>query len=288
MPDTIIAVNDFSYIYPNTQNRVLENITFTVSKGDFIGILGCNKAGKSTLCQSLVGVLPYLLGGSWEGDVIVDGVNLDETKGAKATDVIGIVFQDAESQFTQETVEDEIAFAMCNFGYARELMTERIKIASTACGLRDMLDRSPFRLSGGQQQRLAVACVLALQPQVVILDESTSQLDPIGRDEVFTLVSELNQNGTTIIMVDHNIEKIAQYVNKVMVLHEGKLVAYDDTSVVFQMREELNRLPIRIPEVTEASLRLKDDLGLVFDNAPLNLDDAEKLFRSAKKEGGLS
>ena len=138
-------------------------------------------------------------------------------------------------------MEDELAFAMCNFGYEREVMRERILYASKACGLEDMLNRSPLKLSGGQQQRLAIACILALQPRVIILDESTSQLDPLGRDEVFQLVTKLHAKGTTVIMVDHNIEKIAEYADKVLVLHEGKVVVYDDTHKVFQQKELFNQ-----------------------------------------------
>ena len=219
------------------------------------------------------------------GEIIVDGKSLNDTKGAGATDVIGIVFQDAESQFTQETVEDEISFAMCNFGYSRELMRERILYASEACGLRDMLDRSPFKLSGGQQQRLAIACILALQPRVIVLDESTSQLDPVGRDEVFNLITKLHAAGSTVIMVDHNIEKIAEYVNKVLVLYEGKVVEFDETHKVFQNKEKLNAHNVRIPQITDAALQLKDQLEIT--EAPIRMEEAKLVFDRYKREVGI-
>jgi len=282
MKKPIIEVKDYSYVYENTENKVLDNINFEIEEGDFVGIIGCNRAGKSTLCQSLVGILPFTMGGSWEGEIIVDGKSFNETKGVGATDVIGIVFQDAESQFTQETVEDEISFAMCNFGYSRELMRERILYASEACGLRDMLNRSPFKLSGGQQQRLAIACILALQPRLIILDESTSQLDPIGRDEVFSLITKLHAAGSTVIMVDHNIEKIAEYVNKVLVLHEGKVIEYDETNKVFQNKEKLNAYNVRIPQITDAALQLKEQLGI--KEAPIRMEQAKSVFAMYKKE----
>lgn len=180
-------------------------------------------------------------------------------------------------------MEDEIAFAMCNFGYSRELMRERILYASEACGLRNMLDRSPFKLSGGQQQRLAIACILALQPKVIILDESTSQLDPIGRDEVFGLITKLHAAGSTVIMVDHNIEKIAEYVNKVLVLHDGKVIEFDDAGKVFQKKDKLNAHDVRVPQVTDAALQLKDKLG--FKEAPITLEQAKSVFAGYKKEG---
>lgn len=276
MRKPIIEVKDFSYIYPQSTEVVLDKINLEIYEGDFVGIIGCNKAGKSTLCQSMVGVLPHLLGGQWDGGIVVDGISLNETKGQGATDVIGIVFQDAECQFTQETVEDEIAFAMCNFGIDREEMRRRIINAATDCGLINMLDRSPFKLSGGQQQRLAVACILALQPRVIILDESTSQLDPIGRDEVFALVTELHKKGRTIIMVDHNIEKIAEYVNKLIVIHKGKVVVTGDVNEAFQDLDLLTKYSVRVPQVTEATLRLK---GIHKERmAPTKLCDAKDLY----------
>ncbi|HHT88041.1 MAG TPA: ABC transporter ATP-binding protein [Clostridiales bacterium] len=281
----IIEVKGYSFVYENTTKKVLDNVSFVINEGDFVGIIGRNRSGKSTLCESLVGILPFVMGGSWEGEIIVDGKSLNDTKGAGATDVIGIVFQDAESQFTQETVEDEISFAMCNFGYSRELMRERILYASEACGLRDMLDRSPFKLSGGQQQRLAIACILALQPRVIVLDESTSQLDPVGRDEVFNLITKLHAAGSTVIMVDHNIEKIAEYVNKVLVLYEGKVVEFDETHKVFQNKEKLNAHNVRIPQITDAALQLKDQLEIT--EAPIRMEEAKLVFDRYKREVGI-
>ena len=276
MANEIIRVEQFSYGYEGAKSLALKKISFTVREGEFIGIIGCNKAGKSTLCQALVGVLPYVLGGRWEGTIHVAGKNLEDSQGNSAADVIGIVFQDAESQFTQETVEDEIAFAMCNFGYERALMRQRVEEASRACGLYDMLARSPFRLSGGQQQRLAVACILALQPRVIILDESTSQLDPIGRNEVFTLVQQLHEQGSTIIMVDHNIEKIAEYANRVLVMHEGELRMDGSVREVFGNLPELRELVVRAPQVTRAADAFRD--RIVAGALPVNLEQAKTSF----------
>ena len=283
MSNPIISVENFSYIYPNTNTKVLDSVSFTVEENDFLGIVGCNKAGKSTLCTALVGVIPYTIGGKWEGSIHVDGKDLEASKGTGASSVIGIVFQEAESQFTQETVEDEIAFAMCNFGYPRELMEQRVREAAEACGVLSLLDRSSFRLSGGQQQRVAIACMLALRPRVIILDESTSQLDPIGRDEVFSLVKKLHETGSTIIMVDHNIEKIAQYAGKLLILHQGKVVEYGEVRSVFQKKEALDNYKIRIPQVTEASLNL--GLSLEDGTAPIKLSEAVDMFQKAKGGG---
>lgn len=277
MSKPIIELKDYSYRYSSDEELALKHLTFTIHEGDFIGIVGCNRAGKSTLCKSVVGIVPFVFGGDWDGEILVDGKSMNETHGKGVMDVVGIVFQDAESQFTQQTVEDEIAFAMCNFGYEHALMRERIQFAAGACGLSGMLDRSPYRLSGGQQQRLAVACILALQPRVIILDESTSQLDPLGRDEIFRLVGQLHKAGKTIIMVDHNIEKIAETVDKVLVLHEGELVAYDDPHKVFADKQNMNSHFVRLPQVTDAALALRGQLGEM-PALPVTLDEAVPLF----------
>ena len=285
MSKPIIEVKDYSYRYASTEELVLKNITFTVNEGDFVGVVGCNRAGKSTLCKSIVGIFPFVSCGDWSGEIVIDGKSLNDTKGNGTTDVVGIVFQDAESQFTQQTVEDEIAFAMCNFGYERNQMRERVKFAAEACGLMGMLDRSPYHLSGGQQQRLAVASILALQPRVIILDESTSQLDPIGRDEIFRLVGELHRLGKTVIMVDHNIEKIADTVDKVVVLHEGELVAYDEPHIVFGNKNLLNEHFVRVPQVTDAAIALHDRLSIDV-RLPITLQEATPIF-ALLTQGGV-
>ena len=279
MSNPIIELKNFSFRYEGSTDVVLKNVELTINEGDFVGIVGCNRAGKSTLCKCLVGILPFVMGGQWDGEIIVDGKSFNETKGENSSDTIGIVFQDAESQFTQPTVEDELAFAMCNFGFPKELIRERILYAAEACGLMELLDRSPFRLSGGQQQRLAVACILALQPRVLILDESTSQLDPVGRDDIFRLVGELHKQGKTVIMVDHNIEKIAECVDKVLVLHEGNLVAYDAPNKVFCQKELLNKNNVRSPQVTDAALAMKEQLKIEGD-LPVYLEEAIPVFQS--------
>lgn len=284
MSKPIIELRDYSYRYSADDELALKHLTFSINEGDIVGVVGCNRAGKSTLCKSIVGIVPFVFGGEWDGEILVDGKSMNETHGDGVTDVIGIVFQDAESQFTQSTVEDEIAFAMCNFGYDRALMRERIRFASEACGLSNMLDRSPYRLSGGQQQRLAVACILALQPRVIILDESTSQLDPIGRDEIFRLVTQLHKDGRTIIMVDHNIEKIAETVDKVLVLHEGELIAYDEPHKVFADKGLLNFHSVRLPQVTDAALALRTKLGNTA-TVPLTLEEAVPMFAPLSNGG---
>lgn len=281
MGKTAIKLEDFTYYYKDAEEPALKNVTFEIQQGELIGVIGCNKSGKSTLCIAMAGVVPYSLGGKWDGTVAVMGEDLEESAGGSAPQHVGIVFQDAESQFTQETVEDEMAFAMCNQGIEQQEMHRRVEEVSKKCHLYDMLDRSPLRLSGGQQQRLAVAGILSLNPEIIILDESTSQLDPIGRDEVFSLVSDLHKEGKTVIMVDHNVEKLAEYVDKILVLDKGEVVLFDETRKVFAQRDKLEKYKIRVPQVTAAALALQKKYP--FEQVPINLTEAIDQF----EKGGL-
>lgn len=278
----IVELKNYTYLYRGSNSHALSHVTARIEKGDFVGVLGCNGAGKTTLCKSIAGILPYVVGGSWEGEIDVDGKSLQDSGGTHAVGLVGIVLQNAESQFTQPTVEDEIAFALCNFGYERTLMRQRVAFAAKACGLTAVLGRSPYQLSGGQQQRLAIACVLALQPQVMILDETTSQLDPEGRDEIFRLVGKMNQEGKTIIMAEHDVERLAEFASKLLVLDKGSLVAFAPTSDVLGNVELLLKHHVRVPQVTEAAFRLRSQLPSM-RRLPIDLEEATAVFEVWKR-----
>lgn len=282
--DIVLALRDFSYVYPETEKLVLREVSLEIPRGSFVGVTGANRAGKSTLCSALTGIIPFVLGGRYQGALTVNGVEISDENAASVTETVGIVFQDAESQFSQETVEDEIAFGMCNLGVPREEMKKRIGRVARECSLAGLLSRSPFALSGGQQQRVAVACMLALRPQVIILDETTSQLDPIGRQEVFRLARELHREGYTIVMVDHNIEKLAEYASRLMVVKDGGLALHGPAAEVLQKREELEAAGIRLPQVTRAAAELAPDRR---GSWPVELGGAETFFREeARAHGG--
>lgn len=281
MGHTILKLEDFSYVYPTMEDTVLKDINFEVHKGDFVGIIGRNKSGKSTLCTALVGLIPFVLGGKWQGNLYIKGEAINDRNVINITNTLGIVFQDAESQFSQESVEDEIAFAMCNLGISKEDMLIRMEEVVTSCNLTDLIDRSPYQLSGGQQQRLAVACMLALRPEVIIFDETTSQLDPIGRDEVFKIANEMHEQGYTIIMVDHNIEKLAQYSSHLAVLYDGELKLYGHTKEIIQKRDELKELSIRLPQVSEAAFQLKSFYHI--NHLPIDIEEANEMLKEENR-----
>ncbi len=279
MQQPIVCLKEFSYIYPQSEKLALDNITIDIAQGSFVGIIGPNRAGKSTLVSSLSGLTPFVLGGQYNGSFCVKGEEITDDNAENVTKTVGVVLQDAESQFSQESVEDEIAFGMCNLGVPYEEMKARMGVVAKSCNLEAFMDRSPLQLSGGQQQRVAVACMLALRPEVIILDETTSQLDPIGRDEVFKIAKDLHTQGYTIIMVDHNIEKLAQYSSHLAVVHEGKLVMYDETATVLQQKETLDVAGIRMPQVTQAASCLYPQLQ---GQWPINLEQAVAFFNQQK------
>lgn len=257
----IVAVDNLRYRYPRRSSLALDGISFTAEAGEFIGIVGANSSGKSTLCHALVGLVPHFYKGAIGGSVVVAGLDVHKTPVVEVSRRVGLVFQNPFTQITgaKLTVYEEAAFGLEYTGVPREEMLVRIERALKLLGLWELRERSPFALSGGQMQRLAIASVLAMEPDVLVLDEPTSQLDPSGTREVFDAVAALCDQGMTVIMAEHDIELLAAHANRLLVLHEGTLVA-DDTprnvlsSVALGARSTVQVVPV--PPVTEAAAAL--------------------------------
>ena len=269
-----IIAEHLKYKYPLTDKLALNDISFEVEEGDFIGIIGKNSSGKSTLCQALVGLVPHFYKGAYGGKVIVDGLEVKEHDVSEISQKVGIVFQNPFTQVTGSkiSVYEEVSFGLENMGLGRREMIERIDFSLHLLGIYEFKDRHPFDLSGGQMQRMAIACIIAMDPGVIILDEPTSQLDPQGAKEVFQAVQSLSRQGMTVIMVEHKIEKIAEYCNKVAVLKEGKLVAFDTPSIIFS-RDDIDDLEILPPIYTKVckSLGVKKYYPVTLDEATIAL-----------------
>ncbi len=246
-----IIVENLKYKYPLTERLALNDISFDVEEGEFIGIIGKNQSGKSTLCQAIVGLVPHFYKGAYGGKVLVDGMVVKETDINSLSLKAGIVFQNPFTQITGSklTVYEEIAFGLENMGIDRKQMIERIDYALELLDIYKYKDRNPFDLSGGQMQRMAIASIIAMKPQVIILDEPTSQLDPQGSEEVFKAVQSLSKEGMTIIMVEHKIEKIAKYTNRVILLNDGKLVDFNSPEKIFA-RDDMEELGVAPPVFT--------------------------------------
>lgn len=249
---SLIEIKNLKYRYPHAKKLALDGIDFVVQRGEFIGIIGENKSGKSTLCQAFAGLVPTLFRGAYGGKILIDGLEVAKVPIAELCQKVGLVFQNPFNQLSgaKDTVFGEVAFGLQNLGVPREEIFQRVEENLKLLDIEAYRDRNPFDLSGGQTQRVAIASILAMRPQVIILDEPTSQLDPQGSEEVFRVVEKLTKTGITIIMVEHKMEKIASYCDRILLLHEGKQVAYDTPERIFS-RDDLHELGIRPPVYTQ-------------------------------------
>lgn len=247
-----IIVENLKYKYPLTKDLALKGISFQVEKGEFIGIIGKNLSGKSTLCQALVGLVPHFYKGGYGGKVIVDGIEVGKSEISEISGKVGIVFQNPFTQVTGSklTVYEEIAFGLENMGIERTEMKKRIDYSLNLLDIYKYKDRNPFDLSGGQMQRMAIAGIIAMKPEIIVLDEPTSQLDPQGSEEVFKAIQNLSHEGMTVIMVEHKMEKIAKYSDRVMLLNEGEIVDFDIPEKIFS-RDDLESLGVAVPAFTK-------------------------------------
>ena len=246
-----LEVEHLKYRYPHTKKLALDDISFTAEKGEFIGIIGENGAGKSTLSQAFCGLVPQFYKGAYGGKVTVDGIAAATTPTAELCKKVGLIFQNPFNQLSgaKDTVWDEVAFGLENFGVPAEQIHERLDKVLHQLDIWQFREKNPFDLSGGQMQRVAIASVLAMEPEILLLDEPTSQLDPQGSEEVFHTVELLAQTGITIFMIEQKMEKLASYCDKILLLHEGKQIAFDTPEKIFA-RPDLAELGICPPYVT--------------------------------------
>ncbi|MDO5834124.1 MAG: energy-coupling factor transporter ATPase [Lachnospiraceae bacterium] len=271
---SLIEVKDLKYRYPGTTELALDGVSFTVEKGEFIGIAGENGAGKSSLSQALLGLIPQFYKGAYGGSVTVCGMDARNTPVSELCRHVGLVFQNPFNQLSgaKDTVYDEVGYGLQNLGFPPEEIRTRVESVLRCFGIWEYRDRNPFDLSGGQLQRVAICSVLAMNPDVLILDEPTSQLDPEGSEEVFHTVDELTKMGITIIMIEQKIEKLAGYCDRVLLMHQGQVVDYDTPRKIFS-REDLYDLGVNPPAYT----RFARANALVFEDGTLPVTHAETL-----------
>ena len=267
-----IIVEGLKYKYPSAEALALNDLSFEVEQGEFIGIIGKNSAGKSTLCQAIVGLVPHFYKGAYGGKVLVDGLEVKNHSLAETSLKVGMVFQNPFTQVTgsKMTVYEEIAFGLENIGIPRAEIIERIDDVLKLLKIEHVKDHNPFDLSGGQMQRMAIASIIAMKPDVLVFDEPTSQLDPEGSEEVFRAIQSLSQQGITVIMAEHKMEKIAQFCDRVVLLDNGKMVDFDTPEKVFS-REDLEEYGVVAPVFTRVCKALGVKKG---DFYPVTLEDA--------------
>jgi energy-coupling factor transporter ATP-binding protein EcfA2 len=283
--DASVRVEGLIYGYPG-HAPVLHDIDLKVMKGEMFGIIGPIGAGKSTLCKALNGLVPHFYGGTYGGSVIVSGMDTMKHTVAELSLRVGLVFQEPTNQFSgvSTRVDEEVAFGMSMMGFDRQEMSSRIADALKQVGLEGLEDRSPYELSGGQQQRLAIATVLAVRPEVIVMDEPTAQLDPVGKTEVLETMHALNKEGYTIIVAEHEIEELATFADRIIALNEGRIMLEGSARGVLTQIGQLRKIGVDPPSVTELSHLLADQAALRPEKYPITLDEAVALYRDLLRE----
>lgn len=221
-----IELKNVTYTYPLAEEPSVRDISAVMERGKFYSILGANGSGKTTLCNILRGFIPNFYQGEMSGEVIFDGKNLQEHEMGELASKIGYVFQNPFNQITgaRDTVYGEIAYGLENFGVPVPEIRDRVDQIMELTNITYLRDKNPFELSGGQQQRVAFASVLVLEPDMFVIDEPTSQLDPRETERVFDIILKMKEMGKTIVLVEHKMELVAQYSDEVLVLEDGRLI----------------------------------------------------------------
>jgi energy-coupling factor transporter ATP-binding protein EcfA2 len=277
MSEPLAVVDNISYQYPRADRFGLTDLSLTVGRGEFVGLIGPTGAGKTTLCLAFNGIVPQFYGGRFFGYVRVAGLDTLECPVSALARHVGQVLQDPEIQLIATSVENEVAFALENIGLPRNQMRERIAWALDAVRLSGAERRHPQELSGGQKQRLAIAAGLAMQPDLLVLDEPTAQLDPVGAQEVFATVHELNRElGIAILLASHAAEELAEYADRLVLLAEGKIVTQGTPDEVYGQVDLLRRHHLRPPQVATTFYLIGG--GQPNGRIPVRLSDGLRAF----------
>ncbi len=279
-----IQINHLNYIYnPGTtyEKKALDDITLKIGGGEFIGMIGHTGSGKSTLIQHLNGLLRPT-----SGQILIDGEDTgrDGYPMRELRCKVGLVFQYPEYQLFESDVLTDVSFGPKNQGLSVEAAREKAREAMRSVGLDESCEsRSPFNLSGGQKRKVAIAGILAMEPQVLVLDEPTAGMDPCGRDEILELLKKLHkERGITVILVSHSMEDVANYVRRIIVLDEGRILYDDKPASVFSHVKELEDIGLAVPQVSYVMAALKED-GWDVDTSVTTIDEAAACILDAMK-----
>ena len=256
----MIEIQELTFKYTDSKQNALENISLEIEKGDFVGIIGESGAGKTTFCSCLNGLIPHHYTGDFYGSVKIEGQDTFEIKPDKLALKVGSVFQDIESQIVSYFVEDEILFGLENFGVPAEQIEGRITEALEALDISELRHREISTLSGGQKQKVVFAAILALQPEYLVLDEPTGELDPASSRQIFELLKKLNEEkGITIIIAEQKIMLLCEFVKKLIVLEKGTVVHYGEIRSTLTHQKEMEEAGINCPRVLTLTGKMMDE-----------------------------
>jgi energy-coupling factor transport system ATP-binding protein len=276
----VVELQSLVYKYPLTEQPALKGISLKVEEGEFLAIIGPNGAGKSTLCYALSGFVPHFYKGDLQGSLTILGKDTLESSLNEIVLNVGLVFQNPFNQISgaKFTVFEELAFGLENLGVAREDMPPRLDEVMRLTGIQDLAQRSPYSLSGGQQQRVALASILVMQPRLLVLDEPTSQLDPIGTREVLQVIKNMSNRGMTVVLAEHKIEWIAEYADRVVALANGEILMQGNPAEVLSS-PVLPEKGVRVSRYTSTARQaVKEGLWPADQRLPVTLDEAVQFF----------
>ena len=251
---------------------MLDNISLSIPQGAFIGLVGPSGCGKTTLARCLNGLIPHFHPGELEGTVIVQGLNSQDHHAHELAQKVGLVFQNPENQLVAPTVERELAFGPENLGVPRDEIRQRVETLLHQHHLEELRDKAPYELSGGEQQRVAIAAVLALQPEILVLDEPTANLDPLSAFEILQLIAYLNQEmQLTVLLIEHRLELVLPHIQELVVLNKGQLVARGPPREVFH-NPIVAEIGVAVPGMIQ--LLKQVDNPRIRSTTPLSVEDA--------------
>jgi len=275
-----IILDNVSYTYQEGTpfaSAVLSDVSLTIEDGSYTAIIGHTGSGKSTILQLLNGLLVPTDGSVRVFDTLITPTSVNKQI-RQIRKQVGLVFQFAENQIFEETVLKDVAFGPQNFGVSVEEAEAIAREKLALVGIDESLfDRSPFELSGGQMRRVAIAGILAMEPRILVLDEPTAGLDPIGRKELMTLFKKLHQDGITIVLVTHLMDDVAEFADQVYVMEKGKLVKGGKPSLVFQNVEFMEKIQLGVPKITRFAQRLVDR-GISFEQLPITIEEFKEFI----------
>jgi energy-coupling factor transport system ATP-binding protein len=265
-----IEIKDLCYTYPQADDPAIKNISLTIDKGEFILLTGPSGCGKTTFCRTLNGLIPKFYNGKMTGQIVVNNMDTLNHSTMELSQHVGLIFQNPDNQIFALTVEKDIAFGLENLGKPKEVMFKEIDWAADVTGIQKLRQRATHELSGGQKQRLTIASVLAMHPSIIILDEPTSFLDPVGAGHIFEVLNQLNKElGITIIIIEHRIDIAAKYVNRIIVFDKGEIRS-DGRPIEILTKEDTRLLGVGIPRILSLAQRFKNNN--IFSSLPLSAE----------------
>ena len=273
----MIELKNVSFKYELQEEKTIKNLDLYVKQGEFVGIIGKNGSGKTTLCNIIRGIIPDFVQGTITGSISIDNKNINDIERGEMAELVGFVFQNPFSQISgiKKTVFEEIAYGLENLGVPREEIRQRVTDVIKLLKIEDLKDKNPNELSGGQSQRVAIASIIVMNPKVLIFDEPTSQLDPLGTEEIFDILKLLKSQNKTIILVEHKIDLIAEYADRVVVMDDGEIIFNGETHEVLS-NDKIEQHNVSMPIVSKLAYKLNEEKPGFFKNIPITLDECKK------------